>query len=252
MTLFEARRFTMFPTEAAAAILARLFEMVLYITFWLLVGKYAGSGNVSPVQVISYYLIINGIIGFFFTGMGIGSMLIKMIKYGELNQVLIRPVSPLLVPWSQRAGRNLLTQIIGGLQVIAGVALASSMSIHSSMWLPVILVNTLVLNLAFNFIIGTLGFYLVEAGGVKNVFVHIYNLCGGVLMPLFLMPTSVATALQFTPFPAAQYHLVIVLQGIYQVNGYFVVIGSLWAIALMTFALWFWHRSLRYYEAIGI
>lgn len=252
MTMFEARRFTMFPTEAAAAILARIFEMILYITFWLLVGKYAGSGNVSPTQVISYYLIINGITSFFFTGMGIGGMLIKMIKYGELNQVLIRPMSPLLVPWSQRAGRNLLNQIMGGLQVVAGVIIAGSVSVHAGLWLPVILLNTVVLNLAFNFIIGTLGFYFVEAGGIKNAFLHIYNLCGGVLMPLFLMPTSVATALQFTPFPAAQYHLAITLQGIYTVNGGYIVLGSLWAIALMAFALWFWRRSLQYYEAIGI
>ena len=71
-------------------------------------------------------------------------------------------------------------------------------------------------------------------------------------MPLFLMPAWVASALQFTPFPAAQYHLAILLQGIYPVQAGFVFIGTLWAIGLMTFAIWFWRRSLNRYEAIGI
>lgn len=252
MTFFESRRFAMFPTEVVASIMARLIEVTLYVTFWLIVGKYAGSGNVIPKEVISYYLIINGITAFFFTQIGIGSLIIKMIKFGELNQALIKPVSPLLVPWSQRAGRNILNMLLGGIQIIIGIIIAGGITLHAGILLPLVLFNTIVINLAFNFIVGTFGFYFTEAGGIKNTFVHIYNLCGGVLMPLFLMPTWVAAALQFTPFPAAQYQMAILLQGIYPVQAGFVCIGTLWAIALMIFAIWYWRHSLNRYEAIGI
>lgn len=252
MTLFESRRFVMFPSEVFASILARLIDVTLYITFWLLVSKYAGSGNINPRQIISYYLIINGITSFFFTQLGIASQLIKLIKYGELNQTLIRPVSPILVPWSQRAGRNMLNQILGGVQVILGVIIAGGLTFHSGLLFPLVFINTVVLNLSFNIIVGTLGFYFIEAGGVKNTFVHIYNLLGGVLMPLFLMPVSVATALQFTPFPAAQYHMAMLLQGINPPSSGFVCIGLLWSVFLTAFAAWFWRRSLCRYEAVGI
>lgn len=252
MTLYEAKRFTMFPTEIAGSIIARLLEVTLYATFWLLVGKYAGSGDLDPKQLISYYLIINGITAFFFTQLGIGSLIIKMIKFGELNQVLIRPISPLLVPWSQRAGRNLLNVFLGGIQVVIGFLLINTDGISFSLLFPVVLLNTILLNLAFNFITGTVGFYVIEAGGFKNTFLHIYALCGGLLMPLFLMPTWVSNMLQLTPFPAAQYHLTILLQGVYQPSPGYVLIGSLWAGILMAFAIWFWRRSLARYEAVGI
>ena len=71
-------------------------------------------------------------------------------------------------------------------------------------------------------------------------------------MPLFFIPVAVANALQiFTPFPAAQYQLTIFLQGQYPLNNWFVLIGSVWAILLIIFALKFWKYSLSKYEAIG-
>lgn len=252
MTFHEARRFKMYPTEAMAVVLSRIFEMLLLITFWLIIAKYATNSTVDPKQIISYYLIINGITTFFFTQLGIGSLIIRTIKSGYLNHILTLPISPLIVPWSQRAGRNGLGLIIGGIQVVAGVILAGGLSSAMLPYAPIILFNTIVLNLAFNFIVGTFAFYLGEASGIKNTTVHIYNLCGGVLIPLFLMPVSVANLLQFTPFPAAQYHMAIMLQGSYVVEPKYIFIGFIWAIIAMSFALWFWRVSLHKYEAIGI
>lgn len=252
MTMFEARRFKMYPTEAAASVLSRLIEILFYVTFWLIVAEYSESTTIIPSQIISYYLIINGITSFFFTQLGIGSLMNRMIKSGNLNTVLIKPVSPLLVPWSQRAGRNFFNMTLGGIQVIIGVIIAGGLTFNAGILLPFILFNTIVLNLAFNFIVGTFAFYFTEASGIKNSAVHIYNLCGGVLIPLFLMPASVASALQFTPFPAGQYHMAILLQGVYTVQPMFVAIGCMWAVGLMAFAIWFWKYSLRKYEAIGI
>lgn len=252
MTWFEAKRFSMYPGEFVASIASRLIEITLYITFWLIVSNYSTNGSISPVQIVSYYLIINGVTSFFFTQLGVGSFIIRMVRYGDLNQALIKPINPILVPWSQRAGRNLLNLAIGVIQVIVGVAMAGSISLGSSKLLPFILFNTILLNIAFNIITGTFAFYFTEAGGVKNALVHIYNLMGGVLMPLFLMPASVAMYLQYTPFPAAQYHLAITLQGQYPVEAKYVAIGMLWSAILIIVALKFWKNSLAKYEAVGM
>jgi ABC-2 type transport system permease protein len=251
LIMFEAKRYKAFPTEIAAAIVSRLVELSLFITFWLLVSKYSGATNIAPTDIISFYLIIGGIQTFFYTEFGIGSELIKLVKFGELNQVLIRPIEPFLVPWAQRVGKSLINFVFGALQIILGVAIAGGLRGAAWLLLPVVLFNTFVINLAFNMILGTLSFYMVEANGVKNTFSHIARLCGGQLIPLFLMPVGVATALQFTPFPAAQYQLAILLQGKHDVSVGFVLIGLLWAVALIVFARYFWKRSLRHYEAVG-
>ena len=252
MTIFEAKRFKIFPTEVIGTILARLVRLIFLATFWLMVAKYSGDSNISPIQIISYYLIISGITGFFYTQMGIAYQLIRMIRSGELNQALVKPISPIIAPWSQRAGRNFINLIWGGSEVIIGIILAGSMHWHSSYMLPIVLFNTFVINICLNIIIGSAGFYFIEASGIRNAFLHICNLFGGVLIPLFLMPVAVSNAFQFTPFPAAQYHLTILLQGIVSPSPFFITVGFIWAIVLIFAARWFWRISIRRYEGVGI
>lgn len=252
MCWFEAQRFKAFPLEIVASIFARVAETSLFITFWLLVGKYSSSGNIDPRDVISYYMIITGLTPFFYLGFGIASQTIKLIKTGELNQILVKPVNPIFYPWAIRTGRNLISLIFGLIQVVIGIIIAGGISVDALPYLIPVLINTLILNGAFNIILGTCGFYLTDANGVKNAFLHLAVLCRGELIPLFLMPVSVATFLQFTPFPASQYHLAILLQGNRLPEWGFVLIGSLWAAVLLFAAVRFWKHGLKKYEAVGI
>lgn len=251
LTLFEAYRYRVYPSELLAIVARRITEVTLYITFWLIISRYS-TVTISAQGIIGYYLIINGLTSFFFTQMGAGSDLIKQIRTGELNQVLIKPMPALLSPFASRTGKNFINLILGLLQVVIGIIIAGGLGNSNYYLLPVLIFNALVINIALNIILGCLGFYFIEAGGIKNMFLHIISLCGGVLMPLFFMPTAVANALQiFTPFPAAQYQLTIFLQGQYPLNYWFVLIGFFWAIATMFLALKFWQFSLSKYEAVG-
>lgn len=252
MVAFEAQRFKTYPLEVFFGVLSRIGETALYITFWILVSRYAQSGTIDLRQIVSYYLIVNGMIPFFYQGFGIGGMTIKLIKSGELNQILIRPINPIVYPYAIRTGRNLINLSFGMAQIVVGMIIAGGIPSSSlPMFVPVLL-NTFLINMAFNIIIGTTAFYTTEGLGIRNAFQLTAELLRGSLIPLFLMPANIATALQFTPFPASQYHLATVLQGSNMPSWGFVGIGSLWAISLMTLAVWFWHRGLRKYEAIGI
>ncbi|MBP7820664.1 ABC-2 family transporter protein [Candidatus Saccharibacteria bacterium] len=251
MVAFEARRFQAFPIEIIASVARRIIEITLYITFWLIVSNYS-SANINSRDIISYYLIITGITSFFFTQLGAGSQLISIIKTGELNQILIKPMPALLSPFSTRAGRNIINYAWGGLQIVAGIIIAGGIGDSNWLLFPLILINTFLINIALNIFVGTLGFYFIEAGGIKNVVVHITTICGGLLIPLFLMPQNISNALQiFTPFPASQYQMAIFLQGKYPLNSWFVLIGLIWAIVLILASLKFWKYSLRHYEATG-
>src|SRR5258708_4717082 len=123
MALFEAQRFRVYPLEIVGALGARFAELALYITFWLIVGRYSASGAIKPLDVISYFMIITGLMPLFYLGFGIGSNMIDLIKSGELSQILIKPVNPLLYPWATRTGRNLINTIVGVAQVIIGMYL---------------------------------------------------------------------------------------------------------------------------------
>jgi len=252
LTYYQALRYKAFPLEIAASIFSNVVTVALFITFWLLVGKYSSNGDIVPKDIISFYLITTGLMPIFYSAMGIASQSIKNIKDGTLNQVLIKPISPIIHPWAVRTGSSLVSMIFGFSMVIVGMFIAGGISSRSLPYLPLVLFNTLMINTAFNIAIGTFGFYFVQANGLKDSFVHVARLCRGELIPLFLMPVSIATALQFTPFPASQYHLSILLQGTRLPSWGFVILGSVWAIVLMYGALRFWRHGLKKYEAIGL
>ncbi len=251
MCLFEALRFRVFPLEIVASLASRIIEASLYILFWLLISTFASKGEIDPKDIISYYLIANGITPFFFLGLGIASETHKLIKRGELSHILIRPINPIFYPWAIRMGRNMVNLSFGIVQIVIGITIAGGFSVASLPFLLPTIVSALLLNLAFNIIVGAIGFYVVEGRGVKNMALHLLRLTRGEIMPLFLMPVGVATFLQFTPFPASQYHVAIVLQGTRLPEWYFVVIGFMWSVLLMIFAIGFWRYALRRYEAVG-
>lgn len=251
MCWFEAQRFRAYPHEVVAGVFSRLAEVLLFGSFWWIVGQATGA-HIQPNDIIGYYLIISGLTPFFYTGFGIGSMTIDMIKSGELNQTLIRPISPILHPWAIRTGRNAISILFGALQVAIGIWLIGGVKPESLPLLIPVLCNTAAINAAFNIFLGTMGFYLTDGRNFKNAFFHVASFCRGERMPLYLMDPAFAQLLMLTPFPASIYHLTMVLHGSHLPTWNDVLIGSLWAIALLIASVQFWKIGLRRYEAIGI
>jgi ABC-2 type transport system permease protein len=250
---FEAQRFKTYPLEGVANIMERALDTTLFITFWLMVGRYSGSGGLSPRDIIGYYLIIGGLTPFFYTGFGIAGVFTKLIKNGELNQLLIRPVNVLVYPWATRAGKNIVNQICAGIQVIVGCFVADG-HLHGSQYLlfiPVVL-NMFFINAAFNVLLGTMAFYYTEVKGFQSTAVHISRLLRGEVMPLYLMPIGLFHFLQWTPFPASAYHLTGLLQGNHRPTLGQIAIGCAWSVLLIGLAKIYWNKGLRRYEAIGL
>jgi ABC-2 type transport system permease protein len=251
MCLFEAQRFRAYPLELVASIFGRLAETALYTSFWLIVATLSG-GNIQPIDIISYYLIISGLIPFFNLNLGVASMTLDRIKTGELSQTLLKPVSPILFPWATRTGRSLFNYIVGILQIVVGISLIGGIRSEALPFLIPVLFNTFCINASFNIMVGALGFYFTEARNLKNAWLHIASFARGEKMPLHFMPPGLASFLLFTPFPASQYHLTIVLQGVRYPAWTDVLIGCVWSVILLFAAIKFWKFSLRRYEATGL
>ncbi|HVI69590.1 MAG TPA: hypothetical protein VM581_03975, partial [Magnetospirillaceae bacterium] len=232
MCLFEAGRFRAYPHEIAAGIFARLAEVILFGTFWLVVSQVTGAG-IDARDIIGYYLIISGLTPFFYAGFGIGGLTNDMIKSGELNQSLIRPISPILHPWAIRTGRNAINIAFGFLQITIGILLTGGLQAEIVPMLVPVILNTAALNAAFNIFLGAMGFYLTDGRNFKNAFLHFATFMRGDRMPIYLMEPGFAHFLMLTPFPASMYHLTMLLHGSYLPSWGDVLIGSAWAVTLL-------------------
>lgn len=250
---FEAKRFQAYPLEAFANIIERSIQTGLFILLWLTIGRFSNTQLLSAHEVFGYFLIIGGFPPFFYAKMGIAQTLLKLIKNGELSHILLRPVNVIVYPWAMRTGRNFINMCFGLTQIIIGLLIAQP-DLAPVQWLLFfpIFINALVINGAFNIMLGTLAFYFIEIKGFISSFGHVATLLRGELIPLFLMPATVQTVLQLTPFPASMYHLVGLLQGQHIPSYGQIVVGSIWAIVLLILAIHFWKRGLKKYEATGL
>lgn len=252
MCLFEAQRFRTYPLELFASVFARLAETALYVTFWLIVSQLSPGANISTKDIVSYYLIMSGIIPFFNMNFGVAAMTIDHIKSGELSQTLLKPISPIVYPWATRTGRSLFNYLVGVVQIVAGMLLSGGLHAAALPFLPVAIFNAFLINAAFNIMIGAIGFYFIEARGIKNMVLHVASFARGEKMPLHYMPPALFGFLMLTPFPASQYHVAILLQGSRLPTWGEVLIGTAWAVGLVFAAVAFWRHALRRYEATGL
>lgn len=251
MCLFEAGRFRAYPHEIVAGIFSRLAEVALFGSFWLVVSHTTGAG-IDALDIIGYYLIITGLTPFFYSGFGIGGMTVDMIKSGELNQSLIRPISPILHPWAIRTGRNAINLAFGLAQIAVGMIMTGGIKPEALPMLLPVLFNTAALNASFNIFLGAMGFYLTDGRNFKNAFLHFATFFRGDRMPIYLMEPGFASLLMLTPFPASIYHLTTLLHGAHMPSWGDVLIGSVWAIILLVASVNIWKLGLRRYEAVGI
>lgn len=250
---FEAKRFGAYPLEAIANFIERSFSTGLFILLWITIGQFSGDQSLDTRQIVSYFLIAGGLMSYLYAGMGIAGMFLKLIKNGELSQYLLRPVNVIVYPWALRTGRNLINQITGLIQIVIGLLIAQpDLGGRGLLMLPIVFINALLINAAFNILLGCLAFYFVEIKGFISTFVHIAKLMRGDLMPLFLMPLAIQSILQATPFPASMFHLVGLLQGKTPPTWPQILIGSMWAIGLCFIASLAWRRGLKHYEATGL
>jgi len=251
MCLFEASRFRTYPHEIAAGVFSRLAEVALFSSFWFIVGQTNGAG-INLTDILGYYLIMSGLMPFFYLGFGVGGMIIDMIKSGELNQTLIRPINPILHPWAIRTGRNAINIAFGILQVTVGMVISGGVRAEALPMLVPVLLNTAALNASFNIFLGAMGFYLTDGRNFKNAFFHVALFCRGERMPLYLMEPAFAHLLMLTPFPASIYHLTMLLHGVHLPTWPEVLVGSVWTAALLLASVKIWKLGLRRYEAVGI
>jgi ABC-type uncharacterized transport system permease subunit len=251
MMVNEARRYMSYPLEIVSSVLKRLMAPVLLIVFWYAVGSHSNS-TISPKDLVAYTLVANGLTQVFSSDFKIAGIVQKMIKYGEISHMMLRPSSILLQTFAKYTGRNIADGVVNGLFVVIGLIVGGT-SFSTIGYLPFVLINALVLNMSFNLLLGTLGFYTPGASAIKNTINHVIQLLRGSTIPFYLVAPVVIKILNFTPFPASMYHVVLALRGrAYLLRPVDVAIGTLWAVLILAVSMAAWRRSTRSYEAVGL
>lgn len=237
-----------------------LIPLMAVISVWrtIYAGKPGGTvGHYDLAQMISYYLVIT-IVDALTAVTEDDWQIAADIKDGNISQFLLKPVDYLTYR---------LCLFSAGRLVYAAVALVPTTlfiwllrdhfvlppDAASAVGFLVSVTLTALLQFLFSFTLALLAFWVLEVATFIFIAFAFEYIAGGHLFPLDILPSGVALALDYTPFPYLLFFPVSIWLG--RVTGEVLWLGvlvqALWVVAAFALARVVWRRGIRKYSAVG-
>lgn len=243
-----------YPNELIFGFLHRFALMGFISLFWSIFLQ-ESEKKLTSKEVISYFLITQSIAWLLMvTSQKYGSALRKLIQSGEISERMLKPVNVKFLIYFSAIGERPLSNIISVAALILGLIINPPVSVLSLVSFLLFLVMAGVIAYAFNLFEGVVTFYITEPSGIMNMFSHIARLLSGYWIPLMFFPEWVKSLAEYSPFPwmvHGPYQALYLEVSDPQLLKNF-LLTLFWAIFLNVVMAYFWKKSIKTYEAIGI
>ncbi|MEK9167509.1 MAG: ABC-2 family transporter protein [Patescibacteria group bacterium] len=252
---FEVLRYFTYPLEMVAIVIRRAVDVGFFVLFWIAVA-HSSNGTIDTREIISYILIarsITGITGG--TGLMFSGFINHLIRRGDINNYLIKPVSLIPYFYSMFSGERAITAIVSLVTLVIGIAIGSAAltPINFLLFLAYFVVGFFIITLC-NVLVGIISFYVTDSAPLRWSIGHVFNVFSGAMIPLSLFPHVWQKILLLSPFPMAVYGSASVFapSTLTFTHLQMFIVGITWVIILWVVTNYLWKRALRSYDAIGI
>jgi ABC-2 type transport system permease protein len=233
----------------------------LLLTYFLWSGIFVSSSSVfgySEPQIFAYVflvLIVHAIVLSAPSSDNIGGE----IGSGDLSNYLVKPISYLKFWFVRDLSSKLLNFLFAAGEILLLYLwlrpdiLISPSAFQVSPFLFMLLLSVPLyyfINISARFV----SFWTPEnTWGLSFLIIVLYEVLGGIIFPLDVLPPLVQTAVQFTPFPYLVYYPVVILLG--KITGWELVRiyfqTGLWTVVMFLVAGRMWRRGLTVYSSEG-
>ncbi len=251
---FNFSKFSMYPSEFIAYILARFIDLFMLGIFWYVISL-ANPSLVNFRLILSYFLIVDGLRNLMYSyDTRLSKYFQDIIENGDISNYLIKPVDIIPYLTFSFTGENWLNYIYSVLVIIIGFFLMPLPSLINIFFCLLFVIPGTIIALNINILIASLNFYTPDADGIRNGLNHVLGLITGAVIPISLFPTLLKNIILLTPFPAMAFLPVYVLQNKLPIPTvlWYLSISIIWSIILTITTNKIWKHSLKQYESVGI
>ena len=243
-----------YRAEMLVWILATTMPLVM-LAMWHAVASEAPLGRFGGREMTAYFLsmfIVRQLTGSW------SAWLINMeVREGTLALRMLRPVHPLLSYAATSAAelpvRSALSVPIAGVALI--VVAGSGLTRDPALWAiwDVSILGGWLITLAVNLAIGCLALIIESSAKVMDVWLALYFVFSGYIIPVELFPEPLRSAVDLLPF---RYQLglpVEIMTGGHTPSAALALLARQWLMVLATFAVvaLVWRRGVRRFAAYG-
>lgn len=250
--------------KEAVAYRAELFLWVVSTTMPLVmlalfvaVAREKPLGRYGEDEFIAYFL--SSFIVRQLAGSWAGWQISVDVKQGDMNTRLLRPVHPLLVYGLEGLAAIPLRLVLAMPLAVGAIAVFARHGISRSPVAWAVFVVSILLawliSLFINFAIGSLAFFIDSSGRVMDLYVSVFFVASGYLVPTDLFPPGARAVLDVLPFRYQLSFPVELMTGrfdaaISQALGP-LAIQLTWVLLTAALASFTWNRGLRRFGAFG-
>lgn len=247
-------RFFTYPLEIVAAFLKWAIEIGFILLFWTVVAK-SSNGSIDIQQLVVYFVIANSIdLLVDASRLAFAKSINHMIKLGEMNNYLIKPMSIVPHIYSIHLGKNGLSVLISLMTLAGGLLAIKPISPVDFIFFVLLLILAIIISFSINLMVGLMAFYSPEVMGIRFTITHIIRVFSGAIVPLSFFPDHLQSLLSLTFLPGMVYGPTAILTGhIGESEAVSIlVVSAIWAAILLILAFYLWAKAMKIYDAVGI
>ena len=182
-----------------------------------------------------------------------------LVRTGKFLTFAIRPIHPRILALSQKIGHRILGLFFEFIPCLFIFVFIFKVDLRpaSYFWTIISVALAFLMNLYMNYTIGLTAFWLVQATGVRRVYLLLQGIFSGGLIPLVFFPKALQKLLLFLPFQYVSYVPAMVYIGRYTLADVSVPIPhivGLQAVAVIVTALFselVYRLSMKRFSGVG-
>jgi ABC-2 type transport system permease protein len=243
-----------YRTELLVWLLATNMPLVM-LALWTAVAREAPVGRFGQQDFVAYYLA--ALVVRLMSGAWVVWELTFEIRQGTLAYRLLRPIHPLVAYAMENVAAMPLRAAVSLPVALLALWLTSAERLTGDplqlALFPLAVLGGWAITFLAMAIVGTLAFRVDSATSLFEIWMGLYGLLSGYLVPLELFPAWVTTLARFLPFRSMLGFPVEMITGLLTREQALLELGIQWGwiAALFVGARAAWHAGLRHFAAFG-